>query len=47
MVYHLPETNPSSYDNESGNMNESLPDLDFAMDDDKEFVIGQVRLDGL
>lgn len=40
MVYHLPENQSSSYDNESATWS-NLPDLDFAMDDDKEFVIGQ------
>lgn len=39
MVRH-PENQSSSYDNEATSWS-NLPDADFAMDDDREFVIGQ------
>jgi beta-galactosidase len=39
MVYH-PENQSSSYDNENSSWS-NTPDLDFMMDDDKEYLIGQ------
>ena len=40
MIYHRPENQSSSYDNEATTWS-NLPDLDFAMDDDKPYLIGQ------
>ena len=40
MVYHRPENQSSSYDNEIMTWSNE-PDPDFEMDDDREFVIGQ------
>lgn len=39
MVYH-PENQSNSYDNENASWS-NVPDLDFVMDDDKEWMIGQ------
>ena len=40
MIYHRPENQSSSYDVEAATWS-NLPDFDFAMDDDKEYRIGQ------
>lgn len=40
MIHHRPENQSSSYDVEATTWS-NLPDLDFAMDDDKEYLIGQ------
>lgn len=39
LVYH-PENQSNSYDNENASWS-NVPDLDFIMDDDKEWMIGQ------